>query len=63
MLPGLSREETGDAPGGPRTPPWLPALVGKLPPFPNLDRFQRTLFARPGLAPVVGDDMRTRSEA
>jgi glutathione S-transferase len=40
-----------------------PALGGKLPAFPNLDRLQQTLFARPGLAPVVGDDMKTRSEA
>jgi glutathione S-transferase len=40
-----------------------PALAGKLPAYPNLDRLQQTLFARPGLAPVVGDDMKTRSEA
>lgn len=40
-----------------------PALAGKLPPLPNLDRLQQKLFARPGLMAIVGEDMKIRSEA
>ena len=34
-----------------------PALAGKLPALPNLDRFQATLLARPSLAAIVGEEM------
>lgn len=39
-----------------------PALAGQLPALPNLDRFQQNLLARPALAGIVGDEMRTRME-
>ncbi|MEW5685202.1 MAG: glutathione S-transferase N-terminal domain-containing protein [Pseudomonadota bacterium] len=40
-----------------------PGLAGKLPPFPNLDRFQQRLFSRPALAAIVGGEMRLRMQA
>jgi glutathione S-transferase len=41
-----------------------PVLAGRLPAFPNLDRFQQNLFAaRPNLAMMVGEEMKLRSEA
>lgn len=41
-----------------------PVLAGRLPPFPNLDRFQQNLLAgRPNLAMMVGEEMKLRSEA
>jgi glutathione S-transferase len=39
-----------------------PALSGGLPAFPNLDRFQQAILARPGLMGIVGEDMKVRSE-
>jgi glutathione S-transferase len=38
-----------------------PALAGKLPAFANLDRFQRTMFARPGILPAVMEEMKQRA--
>lgn len=41
-----------------------PVLAGRLPAFPNLDRFQQNLLAaRPNLAMMVGEEMKLRSEA
>ncbi|MDO9472575.1 MAG: glutathione S-transferase N-terminal domain-containing protein [Caulobacter sp.] len=40
-----------------------PGLAGRLPPLPNLDRFQQIHLARPGLAAMVGEEMKLRSEA
>jgi glutathione S-transferase len=41
-----------------------PAFAGRLPAFPNLDRFQQNLFAaRPNLAMMVADEMKLRMEA
>lgn len=40
-----------------------PALAGRLPTFANLDRFQTALFSRPCLGPILGEDMKLRSEA
>lgn len=39
-----------------------PALAGQLPALPNLDRFQQNLLARPGLAAMVGEEMKMRME-
>lgn len=40
-----------------------PAFAGRLPAFPNLDRFQQALLARPELVTILGEEMRLRSEA
>jgi glutathione S-transferase len=40
-----------------------PALAGRLPSFPNLDRFQQTHISRPSLMAIVGEDMKQRAEA
>jgi glutathione S-transferase len=40
-----------------------PALAGKLPPLPNVDRLQQKVLARPGFLAVIGEDMKMRSEA
>ena len=37
------------------------ALAGKLPAFANLDRFQQTMFARPGILPAVVEEMKQRA--
>jgi glutathione S-transferase len=39
-----------------------PALAGKLPSLPSIDRLQEKVLARPGFFAVVGEDMKTRSE-
>jgi glutathione S-transferase len=38
-----------------------PALAGKLPAFANLDRFQQTMFARPGILPAIVEEMKERA--
>jgi glutathione S-transferase len=40
-----------------------PALAGRLPPLANLDAVQGRLMARPGLMPIVGQDLAARSAA
>ncbi len=40
-----------------------PAFAGRLPAYPNLDRFQQALLARPELVAILGEEMRLRSEA
>lgn len=40
-----------------------PGLAERLPALPNLDRFQQIHLARPGLAAMVGEEMKLRSEA
>jgi glutathione S-transferase len=40
-----------------------PALAGKLPVFANLDALQQRLFTRPGLAAIVGEDMKLRMDS
>jgi glutathione S-transferase len=40
-----------------------PALAGKLPPLPNLDRVQQNLLARPGLGVIVAEEMQLRAKA
>lgn len=40
-----------------------PTLAGRLPAFPNLDRVQQMLLARPGFAAILGEEMRMRMEA
>jgi glutathione S-transferase len=40
-----------------------PALVGKLPPLPNLDRVQQNLLARPGLGAIIAEEMQLRAKA
>lgn len=40
-----------------------PGLAGRLPPLPNLDRFQQLHLARPGFAAMVAEEMKLRSEA
>ncbi|HET6972225.1 MAG TPA: glutathione S-transferase N-terminal domain-containing protein [Phenylobacterium sp.] len=40
-----------------------PALSGRLPSFPNLDRLQQALLARPGVMAIVADEMKLRSQA
>jgi glutathione S-transferase len=37
-----------------------PALQGKLPPLPNIDRVQQTLLARPGFGAIVGEELQRR---
>lgn len=39
-----------------------PTLAGRLPAFPNLDRAQQIHLARPGLAAIVGEEMKMRME-
>lgn len=39
-----------------------PALAGKLPPLPNLDRVQQKLLARPGLGVIIGEEMQLRAK-
>lgn len=38
-----------------------PAIAGQLPAFPNLDRLQQTVLARPGLMPIVMEEMQMRA--
>lgn len=40
-----------------------PAVAGRLPPLPNLDRFQQRMLARPALAAALGEDMKLMAEA
>lgn len=40
-----------------------PAVAGKLPALPNLDRFQQRMLARPALAGVLGEDMKLMAGA
>jgi glutathione S-transferase len=40
-----------------------PALAGKLPRLPNLDRVQQNLLARPGLGVIVAEEMQLRAKA
>lgn len=40
-----------------------PALAGRLPVLANLDAFQAALAARPGLMPIVGQDIAARGAA
>lgn len=40
-----------------------PVFAGQLPAFPNLDRVQQSLIARPGLMTIVGEDMTARAQA
>ena len=40
-----------------------PALTGRLPTYPDLDRIQQMHLARPGLAAIVGEEMQLRMEA
>jgi glutathione S-transferase len=40
-----------------------PAFAGRLPAYPNLDRFQQALLARPDLVAILGEEMKLRSEA
>lgn len=40
-----------------------PTLAGRLPAFPNIDRLQQRLLARPALQQVVGEEMKLRAEA
>lgn len=40
-----------------------PALAGKTPSLPNLDRFQQKLLARPGLGAILAEEMQLRAKA
>jgi glutathione S-transferase len=40
-----------------------PALAGRLPPLPNLDRVQQKLLARPGLGAIVAEEIQLRTKA
>jgi glutathione S-transferase len=40
-----------------------PALSGKLPHFPNLDRVQQNILARPGFGAIVGEELQRRERA
>jgi len=40
-----------------------PALAGKTPSLPNLDRFQQNLLARPGLGAILAEEMQMRAKA
>lgn len=40
-----------------------PALAGKTPPLPNLDRFQQKLLARPGVGAILAEEMQLRAKA
>jgi glutathione S-transferase len=40
-----------------------PALAGALPEFPNLDRFQQAILARPGILPTIIEEMKQRAAA
>lgn len=39
-----------------------PALLGKTPPLPNLDRVQQKLLARPGLGAIIAGEMQLRAK-
>lgn len=39
-----------------------PALAGKTPPLPNIDRLQQKLLARPGLGAIIGEEMQLRAK-
>ena len=40
-----------------------PALAGRLAPSPNLDQFQQRMLARPALAAILGEEMKSMAEA
>jgi glutathione S-transferase len=40
-----------------------PALSGRLPHFPNLDRVQQNILARPGFGAIVGEELQRRERA
>lgn len=40
-----------------------PALVGRLPALSHLDAYQMRLMGRPGLMPIIGEDMAARAAA
>jgi len=40
-----------------------PALAGKTPPLPNLDRFQQLHLARPGFGAILAEEMQLRAKA
>lgn len=40
-----------------------PALAGRLAPLPNLDQFQQRMLARPALAAILGEEMKSMAEA
>jgi glutathione S-transferase len=40
-----------------------PALAGKTPPLPNLDRVQQKLLARPGVGAILAEEMQLRAKA
>ncbi len=39
-----------------------PALAGKTPSLPNIDRVQQKLLARPGLGAIIGEEMQLRAK-
>lgn len=40
-----------------------PALAGKLPSYPNIDRFQQAMLARPGVGAVMAEEFKARLQA
>lgn len=40
-----------------------PALAGKLASYPNIDRFQQAMFARPGVGAVMAEEFKARLQA
>lgn len=40
-----------------------PALAGRTPPLPNIDRVQQKLLARPGLGAILAEEMQLRAKA